>query len=65
MIDAAIEQLDPEVAAQVEEAKAKGKAVMVINEGSDADVIEVDESVVDFDPQKAVFSARITAHKPA
>jgi ubiquinone/menaquinone biosynthesis C-methylase UbiE len=64
MIDAAIEQLDPEIATQVEEAKAKGKAVMVINEGSDADVIEVDESVADFDPQKAVFSAKITAWKP-
>ncbi len=45
MIDAAVEQLDPEIAAQVEEAKAKGKKVMVINEGGDADVIEIDDSV--------------------
>ncbi len=64
MIDAAVEQLDPLLAAQVDEAKAKGKTVMVINEGSDADVIELDESISDFDPQKAVFSAKITAYKP-
>jgi ubiquinone/menaquinone biosynthesis C-methylase UbiE len=64
MIDDAVEQLEPEIAAKVEEAKAQGKAVMVINEGSDADVIEIDESVADFDPQKAVFSAKITAYKP-
>jgi len=64
MIDSAIEQLDPVVAAKVEEAKAKGKVAMVINEGSDADVIEVDTSEADFDPQKAVFSAKITAWKP-
>jgi SAM-dependent methyltransferase len=64
MVDAAVEQLDPELSAKAEAAKAKGKAVMVINEGSDADIIEVDESVSDFDPQKAVFSARITACKP-
>jgi len=64
IIDAAIDQLDPEVAAKVEEAKAKGKVAMVINEGSDADVIEVDASEADFDPQKAVFSAKITAWKP-
>lgn len=63
MIDAAVEQLEPEVAAKVEEAKAKGKVAMIINEGSEADVIEVDESISDFDPQKAVFSAKITAYK--
>jgi SAM-dependent methyltransferase len=63
IIDAAIEQLDPEVALKVEEAKAKGKVAMVINEGSEADVIEVDASEADFDPQKAVFSAKITAWK--
>jgi len=66
MIEAAVEQLEPEVAAQVEAAKAKGKAVMIVNEGSGAEVIEVDESLdfENFDPQKAIFSARITAIKP-
>lgn len=64
MISAAVEQLDPEVAAQVEAAKAKGKAVMVIDDGSGGQIVEIDESV-NFDPQKAVFSARITAQKPA
>ena len=65
MIEAAVEQLDPEAAALVEAAKAKGKAVMIVDAGDRAEVIEVEESMADFDPQKAVFSARITARKPA
>ena len=66
MVDAAVEQLDPEVAQQVETAKAKGKAVLIVNEGGDGQVIEVDESMgfENFDPQKAIFSAKITARKP-
>jgi arsenite methyltransferase len=64
VIEAAVEQLEPEAAAQVEEAKAKGKAVMIVNEGDSAEVIEVDESDLDFDPQKSIFSAKITAWKP-
>jgi len=64
VIEAAVEQLDPEAAAQVEAAKAKGKAVMIVNEGSGPEVIEVDENLLEFDPQKAIFSAKITAYKP-
>jgi SAM-dependent methyltransferase len=66
MIDAAVEQLDPEVAQKVETAKKEGKAVLVMGDGGDAEVIEVDESpdFENFDPQKAIFSARITAIKP-
>jgi len=64
MIDAAIEQLDPDAAQQIEAAKVSGKAVMIVNDGSGGQVVEVDKNT-DFDPQKAVFSARITAHKPA
>lgn len=66
MIDAAVEQLDPKVAHQIEAAKQKGKVVLVINEGGDGKIIEVDKNkgFENFDPQKAIFSARITARKP-
>ena len=66
MIDAAIEQIDPELKAQVEEAKGNGRAVLVINDGGEGKLIEVDDekSFKDFDPQKAIFSAKITARKP-
>jgi len=63
VVEAAVEQLDPETAAQLEEAKAKGKAVMIVSEGSSTEVIEVEENISGFDPQKAVFSAKITAYK--
>lgn len=65
IIEAATAQLDPEIVAQIETAKAEGKAVIVVNEGSGAEVIEVETSEFEhFDPRKAIFSARITARKP-
>jgi arsenite methyltransferase len=66
IIEAAVEQLDPEVAQKVEEAKQQGKAVLILNEGDGSKVIEVNPSdgFENFDPQKAIFSAKITARKP-
>lgn len=67
MVDSVVQQLDPELVAQVEKAKSEGKAVLVVNEGGDGEIIEIENPVGfdDFDPQKAVFSAKITAFKPA
>ena len=67
MIDTMVGQLGPEVAQQIEDAKKQGKAVLVVNEGDDRKVIEVNpsEGFENFDPQKAIFSAKITARKPA
>ncbi len=65
MIESAVDQLDPELRAQVDAAKKDGKAVLVVNEGGNGELIEVNgEEFKDFDPQKAVFSAKITARKP-
>jgi len=66
MIDTAVDQLDLESALKVEEAKTQGKAVMVVNDGGGGEVIQVDELVGldQFDPKKAIFSAKITARKP-
>ncbi len=65
MIDAAVDQLDPELKVQVEDAKKDGRAVLVVNEGGEGELIEVDgKDFKDFDPQKAIFSAKITARKP-
>lgn len=66
MIDTAVDQLDPEIKARIEEAGGNGQAVMIINEDVDKEVIVVEDAseIQDFDPQKAVFSARVTARKP-
>jgi arsenite methyltransferase len=64
--EAAVEQLDPELKDQVKQAQADGKAVFVVNEGIDGDVIEVDlNENQGFDPRKAVYSAKVTAFKPS
>lgn len=66
IIQAAVEQLDPELNQQIAEAKQQGKDVLVINEGDGSKVIEVKptDGFEHFDPQKAIFSAKITAWKP-
>jgi arsenite methyltransferase len=65
MIDAAVQQLDPELSVQVENAKGKGKVVLVVNDGGGGELIEVDGSdFQNFDPHKAIFSAKVTAFKP-
>ena len=67
MIDAATEQLDPDLQQKVEAAKKDGRAVVVVNDVGNSEIIEVDDSMEfeNFDPQKAIFSAKITAWKPA
>jgi arsenite methyltransferase len=67
VIDSAIGQLDPELAAKVEKSKSEGKAVLLVGEGGDRELIEVENAgnYREFDPQKAIFSAKITARKPA
>ncbi len=60
--NAAFEQLDADLQKQVLENKKNGKVSMVINSGSGMKVFE--SSDPDFEPRKAIFSARITARKP-
>ena len=66
IIDTATEQLAPDLQARIENAKKEGKAVVVIADGDHGEIIEVDKSMgaETFDPQKAIFSAKITAYKP-
>ncbi|MFN2236899.1 MAG: arsenite methyltransferase [Anaerolineales bacterium] len=66
IIETAVEQLDPALTLKVEEAKQQGNAVLVINEGDGSKLIEVNPSAgfENFDPQKAIFSAKIIAWKP-
>ncbi len=65
MVAAAIEQLEPEVAENLKAAEVRGKAVMIVNDGGGGEVIEIGEEYARADLTKAVFSARITARKPA
>ena len=61
----AVQQLDPDLSLQLENAKEQGKAVLVINDSVDSKLIEIEgEANKDFDPQKAIFSAKVTAVKP-
>ena len=63
--EAALDQLGPELKAQAKQAQTDGKAVFIVKESSDGDVIEFDLSEnQDFDPRKAVYSAKVTAYKP-
>jgi len=66
VVDAAVQQLDPNLSLEVLNAKDQGKAVLVINEGLDSKSIEIEgDAFKDFDPQKAIFSAKVTAVKLA
>ncbi len=66
VINSAVQQLEPEMATKVEKAKSEGKVVLVVSEGGDGEIIEIDntEHFKDFDPQKAIYSAKIIAYKP-
>jgi SAM-dependent methyltransferase len=66
VIDSAIEQLDPELAAKLEKSKSEGKAVLLVGEAGDGELIEIENTgdFRDFDPQKDIFSAKITARRP-
>jgi arsenite methyltransferase len=65
MMDAALESLAPELKAQVVPAKGANRTVMVVNDGMGGKVIQVPDLPMgaDFDPQKAIFSAKITGRK--
>jgi SAM-dependent methyltransferase len=67
VIESAVQQLEPELSAKVERAKLEGKAVLVKSEGEDGKVVEIvnKDGFQDFNPQKAIYSAKITAFKPA
>ena len=66
IINATVEQLDPELQAQLENAREEGRGVMLIKEGAGhTELIEIAEPENgNFDPAIAVFSARVTAYKP-
>jgi hypothetical protein len=66
IVDAAVEQLDPELKARLKAAQGSGRAVLVVGEGSERELIEIEpgELGAAFDPRKTVFSARVTARKP-
>jgi arsenite methyltransferase len=66
MIDAAVDQLDPQVAQQVEEAKKEGKRIIIMSDGIDAQVVETADAdnLEEVDFNKTIFSAKVTARKP-
>ncbi len=57
MINEAIEQIAPDLKSQIKAVDRNGQAVLVVNNGAD-------HALAEFDPQKAIFSAKITARKP-
>ncbi len=59
--EAAVEQLEPELKARVMEKKEDGQKTMLINVGDGKKMIEGYDK--EFDPQKSIFSAKITAWK--
>jgi SAM-dependent methyltransferase len=65
MIDVAIGELDLEITGKIEDAKHQEKTMLLFNDGGEKRLIEISaEDYPDFDPQKAIFSARVTAVKP-
>lgn len=66
MVEAMLEDLGPELNVQLADDREDGKAVLVINDGGEGELIEIKDSegIEAFDPQKAIFSAKITAVKP-
>jgi arsenite methyltransferase len=63
IFDPAVEQLEPELRAQVLLNKENGKPSLLINDGQGMKLIDYQDEV--FDPHKSIFSARVTAWKPA
>lgn len=66
LIESAVDSLDPELKAQLEDARHKGKRMIVMNDGTGTELIEVEDSedLADVDISKTVFSAKVTARKP-
>jgi len=67
MIDAAFQQLDPALREKVDSVKLEGKAVVVVGDGTEGEIIQIDRKAgfENFDPAKSIFSGKITAWKPA
>ena len=63
MVDAMLADLGPEMNDRLAAAKETEEKVIVINDGVEGDLIHLN-GIEDFDPQKAIFSAKITAVKP-
>lgn len=64
IIDAAIKQLSPDLQAQVKENKENGRKTLLINDDKGMKIIEGYDDDDSVDPQKSIFSAKITAWKP-
>lgn len=66
IVTEAIDHLDPEVRAELEQAREEGRPVVYVQGELDGGIVEIaPEEAERFDPQKAVFSARVLAYKPA
>ena len=63
IIEAALDQLDPDLQARVIENQETGKKSLLINDPDG--MKQIDDFADDFDPQKSIFSAKITAWKPS
>jgi arsenite methyltransferase len=63
LFDAALGILEPELRAQVLDNQAQGKKSLILNTSDGVKIL--DDFNEDFDPQKSIFSAKITAWKPA
>jgi len=62
IIDAAFEQLDPDLQKQVLENKKTGKPSLIVSSGDGMKLLDYEGGP--FDPKKSIFSAKITAWKP-
>ncbi len=62
--EAALNPLDPEIQQRAFKAQATGKAVFVVTESPEGDLLEfnLDENT-SFDPRKSIYSAKVTAYK--
>ncbi|MFV1949810.1 MAG: arsenite methyltransferase, partial [Anaerolineales bacterium] len=61
IIDAAFEQLEPDLKKQVQENKENGKPSLLISSGDGMKLVDYQGD--SFDPKKSIFSAKITAWK--
>ena len=62
IIDAAFEQLDPNLQKQVLENKKTGKPSLIVSSGDGMKLLDYEGGP--FDPKKSIFSAKISAWKP-
>jgi hypothetical protein len=64
IVTEAIDQLDPQVRAELDQAREEGRSVVYVQGEMDGGIVELDPEEANFDPQKAVYSARVLAYKP-